>query len=105
MTIPPLELPDNLAACHEVIRRQHAIIVAQQARIEELEARVAELVREVAMLRRELYSSRRERFVKAEDGDLGGNAPVVSGAPPAGRRRCRSMPRRDAPRRGGKNAS
>lgn len=64
MTLEPLELPDNVAACHALIRRQYEIIVAQQQRIEQLEAQVEKLLREVAKLQRQLDGSRRERFVK-----------------------------------------
>ena len=50
MTLEPLELPDNLAACHALLRRQYEIIVAQQQRIEQLEAQVEKLLREVTKL-------------------------------------------------------
>jgi transposase len=69
--IGPLELPDNQAACHVVIRRQHEMLVAQQVEIQELRTEFATTVerleRKLAMLERQLYGRRRERFVNHED--------------------------------------
>jgi transposase len=59
----PLDLPDNLAACHVIIRRQAEIIDEQAARIEELLGRVDRLSRDLATVKRQLFGSRRERFV------------------------------------------
>jgi len=57
MTISlPVELPDNLPACHALIRRQAEVI-------EELTARIERLNRDLAALKRHVFGSRRERFV------------------------------------------
>ena len=52
----PVELPDNLPACHAIILRQAGVI-------DELFARIERLERDLATLKRELFGSRRERFV------------------------------------------
>jgi transposase len=52
----PVELPDNLPACHALIRRQAEVI-------EELTAEVERLNRDLAALKRHLFGSHRERFV------------------------------------------
>ena len=52
----PVELPDNLPACHALIRRQAEVI-------EELTARIERLNRDLAALKRHVFGSRRERFV------------------------------------------
>lgn len=70
----PVELPDNLPACHAVILRQAGVIEALTARVEELLATVDRLHRDLATLKRQLFGSRRERFVadrpedRAEEG-------------------------------------
>ena len=51
----PVELPDNLPACH-------AVIVRQAEAIEKFEARIVDLNRDLATLKRQLFGSRRERF-------------------------------------------
>jgi transposase len=57
MTISlPVELPDNLPACHALIRRQAEVI-------EELTVRIERLNRDLAALKRHVFGSRRERFV------------------------------------------
>ena len=55
MVSTPVELPDNLPACH-------AIILRQAEAIEQLEARIEQLNRDLASLKRQLFGSRRERF-------------------------------------------
>src|ERR1700681_3741722 len=55
MVSTPVELPDNLPACH-------AIILRQAEAIEQLEARIERLNRDLASLKRQLFGSRRERF-------------------------------------------
>ena len=52
----PVELPDNLPACHALIRRQAEVI-------EELTERIERLNRDLAALKRHVFGSRRERFV------------------------------------------
>jgi len=52
----PVELPDNLPACHAIILRQAQVI-------DELLARIERLDRDLATLKRQLFGSRRERFV------------------------------------------
>jgi transposase len=66
----PVELPDNLAACHAIILKQAETIAQlmarvdeQAARIEELSARNERLNRDLAAVKRQLFGSRRERFV------------------------------------------
>jgi len=63
MTSAPVELPDNLAACHAVIRRQAEAIDELTSRVEELLARIDHLNRDLAAVKRQLFGSRRERFV------------------------------------------
>ena len=55
MVSTPVELPDNLPACHAIILRQAELI-------EQLEARIERLNRDLATLKRQLFGSRRERF-------------------------------------------
>ena len=63
------ELPDNLPACHAVIRRQAEVIAELQARVEEQGAdrgtwhAIERLKRDLAAVKRQLFGSRRERFV------------------------------------------
>jgi transposase len=70
----PVELPDDLPACHAVILRQAEVIETLTARVEELLATVDRLNRDLATLKRQLFGSRRERFVadrpesRAEEG-------------------------------------
>jgi transposase len=59
----PVELPDNLPACHALIRRQAEVIEELTAQVEELRARIERLNRDLASLKRHLFGSRRERFV------------------------------------------
>ncbi len=61
MVSTPVELPDNLPACH-------AIILRQAEAIGQLEARIEQLNRDLASLKRQLFGSRRERF-KAGNGE------------------------------------
>ena len=75
MASVPVELPDNLPACHAIIRRQAEVIdeltarVGEQAaRIEELLAHIDRLNRDLAAVKRQLFGSRRERFV-ADNGE------------------------------------
>jgi transposase len=55
MVSTPVELPDNLPACH-------AVILRQAETIEQLEAHIERLDRDLASLKRQLFGSRRERF-------------------------------------------
>jgi transposase len=52
----PVELPDNVPACHALIRRQAEVI-------EEFTERIERLNRDLAALKRHVFGSRRERFV------------------------------------------
>jgi transposase len=83
MASVPVELPDNLAACHVVIRRQAEALAAQAARIEELLGRIDRLSRDLAAVKRELFGSRRERFVNSS-GDGGAGEEVVTEQDPEG---------------------
>jgi hypothetical protein len=58
----PVELPDNLPACHAVILRQAEVIESLTAQVEELFANTERLDRDLAVLKRQLFGSRRERF-------------------------------------------
>jgi len=70
MASVPVDLPDNLAACHVVIRRQAEALDEQAARIEELLGRIDRLSRDLAAVKRQLFGSRRERFVDSgQEGD------------------------------------
>ncbi len=71
MAAVPVELPDNLAACHAVIRRQAEAMDEQAARIEELLGHIDRLSRDLAAVKRELFGSRRERFVSSGEGEAG----------------------------------
>jgi len=75
----PVELPDNLPACHAVILRQAEVI-------EELFARIERLNRDLAALKRQLFGSRRERFVADSGEDRAGEEVAVEqrGPPSAG---------------------
>ena len=55
MVLTPVELPDNLPACH-------AAILRQAERIEQLETSLDRVHRDLASLKRQLFGSRRERF-------------------------------------------
>ena len=88
----PVELPDNLPACHAVILRQAEVIVQLEGRIERLD-------RDLASLKRQLFGSRRERFVADSGEDQVGEdvaiEPRVSqGLPPAVESRVASTPPR-----------
>jgi len=61
----PVELPDNLAACHVVIRRQAEALNEEAARIEQLLGHIDRLSRDLAAMKRQLFGSRRERFVSS----------------------------------------
>jgi transposase len=70
MASVPVELPDNLPACHAIIRRQAEVIDELTTRVEEQAARIEELLayidrlnRDLAAVKRQLFGSRRERFV------------------------------------------
>ena len=65
MASVPVDLPDNLAACHVVIRRQAEALDEQAARIEELLGHIDRLSRDLAAVKRQLFGSRRERFVSS----------------------------------------
>src|SRR3990172_942859 len=69
----PVELPDNLPACHALIRRQVEVI-------EELTARIERLNRDLAALKRHVFGSRRERFVAGGGEDPAGEEGVVEGS-------------------------
>jgi len=70
MVSTPVELPDNLSACH-------AIIVRQAEAIEQLEARIEQLNRDLASLKRQLFGSRRERFEPGSGEDRAGQGTAV----------------------------
>ena len=65
MASVPMDLPDNLATCHVVIRRQAEALDEQAARIEELLGHIDRLSRDLAAVKRQLFGSRRERFVSS----------------------------------------
>ena len=65
MVSTPVELPDNLPACH-------AIILRQAEAIGQLEARIEQLNRDLASLKRQLFGSRRERFEAGSGEDRAG---------------------------------
>ena len=69
----PVELPDNLPACHALIRRQVEVI-------EELTARIERLNRDLAALKRHMFGSRRERFVAGGGEDPAGEEVVLEGS-------------------------
>ncbi len=64
----PVELPDNLPACHAIILRQAEVIESLTAQVEELLTGMERLNRDLATVKRQLFGSRRERFV-ADRGD------------------------------------
>ena len=70
MVSTPVELPDNLPACH-------AIILRQAEAIEQLEARIEQLNRDLASLKRQLFGSRRERFEAGSGEDPAGQGAAV----------------------------
>ena len=70
MVSTPVELPDNLPACH-------AIILRQAEAIEQLEARIEQLNRDLASLKRQLFGSRRERFEPGSGEDRAGQGTAV----------------------------
>lgn len=72
----PVELPDNVPACHAVILRQAEVIA-------ELTARIERLNRDLAALRRQLFGSRRERFVSGAGEEVAVDPDVFAGAPTA----------------------
>jgi len=70
MTLVSAELPEDLPACHAIIRRQAEVIgeltaraEEQASQIEEQAARIDRLNRDLAAVKRQLFGSRRERFV------------------------------------------
>jgi len=67
MASPPVELPDNLSACHTLILRQAVTI-------EQLGVRIERLNRDLATLKRQLFGTRRERFLAAAP-EPGGDEP------------------------------
>jgi hypothetical protein len=70
MVSTPVELPDNLPACH-------AVILRQAETIEQLEGRIERLDRDLASLKRQLFGSRRERFEAGVPEDPAGKHAVV----------------------------
>jgi len=70
MVSTPVELPDNLPACH-------AIILRQAEAIEQLEARIEQLNRDLASLKRQLFGSRRERFEAGSGEDRAGQGAAL----------------------------
>jgi transposase len=67
----PAQWPDNVPACHALLRRQAEVIRELTARVEEQAAQIDRLNRDLAALKRHLFGSRRERFVAGggeEDG-------------------------------------
>ena len=75
MTFVSVELPEDLPACHAIIRRQAEVIGELTARAEEQAAQIEEqaawidrINRDLAAVKRQLFGSRRERFV-ASDGE------------------------------------
>jgi transposase len=70
MVSTPVELPDNLPACH-------AAILRQAETIEQLEARIERLNRDLASLKRQLFGSRRERFEAGSAEDPAGKNAAV----------------------------
>jgi transposase len=70
MVSTPVELPDNLPACH-------AIILRQAEAIGQLEARIEQLNRDLASLKRQLFGSRRERFEPGSGEDRAGQGTAV----------------------------
>jgi transposase len=96
----PVELPDNLPACHAVILRQAEVIESLTAQVEELFANTERLDRDLAVLKRQLFGSRRERFeasvpeqLEAQDAGLEASGtedglvedPATSSEPDAGK--------------------
>lgn len=79
----PVELPDNLPACHALIRRQAEIL-------EEFTAQIERMNRDLATLKRQLFGSRRERFV------VGGEADPVEEAAAVERQEFEKQPAADA---------
>ncbi len=77
MTSVPLDLPDNLAACHAVIRRQAEVIDELTSRVEELLGHADRLSRDLAAVKRQLFGSRRERFVASSQEGGAGEEVVV----------------------------
>ena len=81
----PVELPDNLPACHAIILRQAEVI-------EQLEARIEQLNRDLASLKRQLFGSRRERFEAGVPEDPAGkNAAVEASGMDSGMAQGRAM--------------
>jgi transposase len=78
MALTPVELPDNVPACHAMIRQQ-------AERIDQLEARIEELNRDLATLKRQLFGSRRERFRADIAEDLAGQDGALAASQPDGR--------------------
>jgi transposase len=86
----PLELPDNVPACHEVIRRQAARIEQLEnhvehlekhvkhleAHIDKLQAHIEQLNRDLSTLKRQLFGQRRERFVAEPEANAGPHSVV-----------------------------
>ena len=75
-TSTPLELPDNVPACHAVIRRQAAVIEQLQARVVHLETHIEQLQRDLATLKRQLFGTRRERFLASREEPAGASGQV-----------------------------
>jgi transposase len=87
----PAELPDNLPACHALIRRQAEVIAEltarvqqQAAQIEEQAAQIDRLNRDLAALKRHVFGSRRERFVGGAGENAAGEELVPAGGVPDG---------------------
>jgi transposase len=72
-----VELPDNLPACHALLRGQAEVI-------EELLARIDRLNRDLSALKRQVFGLRRERFVADSEEEQAEEQVVVGqGGPPA----------------------
>ena len=73
----PVELPDNLPACHAIILRQAEVIG-------QLEAQLDRFNRDLTALKRQLFGSRRERFVAGSGEDQVGEDVAVEPRVPQG---------------------
>lgn len=90
----PVKLPNNLADCHALIRRQAARIEKLETHVEKLTGQIDKLTAEVGSLRRQLSGPRRERFVVDEPEE-----PPQAPRPPPDACPAEPKPRRTSPGR------
>lgn len=70
MSPTPISIPDDLAACQELLRQQAEVTAQQSETIERQHQQIEKLRHELELFKRYLFGQRRERFVDPAQGTL-----------------------------------